>query len=300
MCAAQMMSLLIAALLSFLLLPIIALARCCRSRRRVVPSSILITGATSGLGAELAVLYAERLKTGVSLALTGRNAEALERTAAACRNFGARVRTATLDVIKRDELCAWIRSVDAACPLDLVIANAGVTERTAGVAVGDIEAGARSTFSANVDGVFNSVFPALPAMRERCRGQVCVISSIASYNPFSIFDGYAASKAAVRLWAEGLRQRLHCEGILVSVVTPGYISGPMTAAFGNAVDLRGIVTQRFSASKIVEGLERDDALIAFPFSTFVASTMLAALPHAVRDLLAQSRFVEELCYAKNA
>jgi short-subunit dehydrogenase len=269
---------------------------CCRTRVNLIPTSILITGATGGLGEELSLQYARRLKSNVSLALTGRNAEALARVADACREFGAHVRTKRVDVLAREELATWIKEVDVAAPLDLIIANAGVTERTANIPEDDIEGGTRATFATNVDGVFNTVFPALPMLRERRRGQVAVISSLASYAAFSIFDGYSASKAAVRIWSESLRHKLAREGVFVTCVVPGYISGAMTAAFAGKVDLRGIASQASSAERIIDGLASDEALIAFPTSTFMLATMLGSLPFYTRDALARSRLIKEIQY----
>src|SRR4051794_26040126 len=87
------------------------------------PRTILITGASSGLGAALADAYAA---PGVTLALTGRDPGRLDAVAERCRAAGAAVRGAVLDVTGRDALAAWIAEVDAATPIDLVIANAGV------------------------------------------------------------------------------------------------------------------------------------------------------------------------------
>src|SRR5579863_1031755 len=93
-------------------------------RRMKNPRSILITGASSGIGAALACAYAG---PGVLLALAGRNAERLEAAATACRRSGAEVRTMLVDVSEETTLGSWIAGLDAERPLDLVIANAGMT-----------------------------------------------------------------------------------------------------------------------------------------------------------------------------
>ena len=101
----------------------------------------------------------------------------------------------------------------------------------------------------------------------------------------------------MRVWAEGLRHRLHAEGVKVSCVTPGYIRGPMTAAFGGSLNLVGMVSQDYAAARVADGLAVDEPLIAFPHSTFIASWMLSTLPPAVRDAIAASRLFAELRYA---
>lgn len=144
--AAQIVALQLLVPLYLVLLLADALSRllcCCRRRRAAPPKHVLITGATSGIGEDLAKLYAKRYGSdGIRLALTGRNAAALEATAKACAALGATVRTLRADVLERDKLAAWIGELDAEAPLELVIANAGVTERSAGV-YGNLEESAR-------------------------------------------------------------------------------------------------------------------------------------------------------------
>lgn len=189
-------------------------------KRLPQPTSILITGATSGIGEALAVFYA---RSGVTLALTGRNVAALEKTAAACSARGAVVHTKACDVTDRSGLAAWIADVDLKAPLDLVFANAGVTESTTQTHE-DLEAAARQIFAVNVDGVFNTIFPALPGMTARGKGQIVLLSSLASFGALTGSAAYCASKAAIRVYGDGLRQQLYRTGIRVNVVCPG-VSG---------------------------------------------------------------------------
>jgi len=87
-------------------------------------SSIVITGASSGIGEALALDYA---RPGVALALTGRDAGRLEAVAAACRAKGATVVADTVDVVDRETFARWLTTFDDAHPVDLVVANAGIS-----------------------------------------------------------------------------------------------------------------------------------------------------------------------------
>ena len=83
-------------------------------------------------------------------------------------------------------------------------------------------------FAANVEGVLNTVLPALPMLRSRRRGQVALMSSLASFRGFPGAPAYCGSKAAVRVWGEGLRPWLAREGVEVSVICPGFVTTRMT------------------------------------------------------------------------
>ena len=91
------------------------------------PRSIVITGASSGIGEALALLYAA---PGVTLALTGRDSARLEAVAQRCRAAGARVDAAVIDVADRAAMADWLARIDAADPVDLLIANAGMSAGT--------------------------------------------------------------------------------------------------------------------------------------------------------------------------
>ena len=240
------------------------------------PRSILITGASSGIGAALARLYAAK---GVALALGGRDAGRLAKVAVDCRAAGAVVSEAVVDVTDRAAMESWVVEVDRLQPIDLLVANAGVSAET-----GDGEESAeqlRAVFSVNVDGAFNTVLPLLPAMRERRRGQIALMSSLASFRGFPGAPAYSASKAALRVWGEGLRGDLHRAGITVSVICPGFVASPMTS--GNPYPMPMLMPAEQAARIIRRGLAKDRARIAFPLPMYAAAWLLGALPPALTD-----------------
>ncbi len=242
------------------------------------PRSIVITGGSSGLGAALARAYAA---PGVRLALTGRDAGRLAAVAEDCAARGADVRSDAIDVLEGERLAAWIGACDAAAPLDLLIANAGISAGTGGG--GEDGAQARRIMAVNVDGVLNSVLPALPLMQARRRGQIAIMSSLAAFRGFPGAPAYCASKAAIRVWGEALRGHVAGEGIAVSVVCPGYVKTPMTAV--NRFPMPMLMESDKAAQFIRRGLARNRARIAFPWPMYALVRLIAALPPGLTDPL---------------
>jgi short-subunit dehydrogenase len=242
------------------------------------PRSILITGASSGIGAALATLYAA---PGTALALCGRVAARLAETAARCRERGATVSATVLDVGDAAATGAWVERSDDAAPLDLVIANAGISAGTGGA--GETAEQTRRIFAINLDGVLNTVLPAIPRMAARRRGQLALMSSLASFRGFPGAPAYCASKAAVRVWGEALRGALAPKGIRVSVICPGFVESRMTAV--NTFRMPFLMSAARAAALIRGGLERDRPRIAFPLPTRAATWLLAALPPRLTDRL---------------
>jgi short-subunit dehydrogenase len=246
------------------------------------PKSILITGASSGIGEALALEYAV---SGIFLALTGRDAQRLEAVAAAVRAKGATVEAKVIDVADRGGMAAWLQQLDAARPLDLVIANAGVGYE--GDRKLQEEEAMRGTFAINVDGVLNTVLPMLPAFRARRRGQIAIMASLASFIGLPQSAAYNGSKAAVRVWGESLRYLLRDDGIEVSVLCPGFVTSRMTAR--NRFPMPFLMSAEKAARIIRRGLEANKARIAFPFGTKAAVWVGMLLPAGVTDLLMRFR-----------
>jgi short-subunit dehydrogenase len=243
-------------------------------------TSVLITGASSGIGKALALAYAE---PGVHLALSGRNKQRLESVVHACKNAGSKVDHAILDVTNKDEMRAWVTAVHDNTPLDLVIANAGVSGGTG--SGGETEDQARLIFEINIDGILNTVFPAADCMRAGKGGQIALVSSLASFRGFVGAPAYSASKAAVRTYGEALRGALKDDGIGVSVICPGFVESRMTAV--NKYKMPFLLTAERAATIIQRGLVQNKARIAFPFPTYFLSWFLGSLSPALTDPIFQ-------------
>lgn len=237
---------------------------------------IVITGASSGLGAALAEQYAAH---DVMLGLLGRSGQRLVEVRAVCEGKGAQVKHASIDVTDARAMALWLQQFDAEYPVDLVIANAGISAGTGGA--DGMEEVTRRIFATNVYGVCNSILPLVPAMIRRGKGQVAIISSLAGIRGLPSAPAYSASKAAVRFWGEGLRGQLGKQGIKVSVVCPGYIRTPLTDV--NTFPMPFIMSATKAARLIRIGLEKNRARIVFPLPLYIPLWFLSCLSPRLTD-----------------
>ncbi len=237
---------------------------------------VIITGASSGIGEALAYGYAQ---PEVVLGLTGRCRERLDKVAEKCRKKGAQVETALIDVTDQDAMAAWLRSRDAELPIDLVIANAGISGGTGGSKVGEDPVQARQLFDVNLTGVLNTVDPALPGMIERGRGHIALMSSLAGFRGWPGAPAYCASKAAVKIYGEGLRGALAGTGVNVSVICPGFVRSRMSDA--NDFPMPFMVETDRAACTIMRGIEKNRGRIAFPFPAHFLSWLFGTMPNGI-------------------
>ena len=240
--------------------------------------NILITGASSGLGEALALAYARK---GATLILTGRNQERLARTAQKVEQLGGKAVVHAVDVRQKEAMDALIKKVDQEHPLDLVIANAGIS---AGTAKGEESSSqSRSIFETNLDGVLYTLWPVIPLMKERGRGQIAIMSSLAGFRGLAGAPSYGASKAAVRVYGEALRDELAPHGIGVNVICPGFVKTPMTDV--NSFKMPFLMETDKAARIIKRGLDKNSPRIAFPWPMVALVWLLSSLPPRVTSPL---------------
>lgn len=244
--------------------------------------SILLTGASSGIGRALALRWA---RPGVRLGLTGRDPTRLAEVAAQATALGADVATAAVDAADRAAMATTLLGWDDAAPCDLLVANAGISAGTGGGA-GEEAAQLRRIVAVNIDGVINSVTPLIPRMVARGRGQIGLMASLASFRGFPGAPGYCASKAFVRVWGEGLRGQLAPAGVGVSVICPGFVASRITDA--NDFPMPMLMSAERAAVIIDRGLRANRGRIAFPGPMAFAAWALAALPDALVGRIARA------------
>lgn len=241
-------------------------------------SCIVISGASRGLGAALAERFAA---PGVALRLVARGAAGLAETAARCEARGAEVETATIDVRDGAALAARLLAWDAARPVDCVVANAGISRGVAPDGAWEGMEGATAQAAVNLIGAMHLVEPLLPAMRARGAGRIVLVASVAAYRGLPDAPGYAASKAGLRAYGEGLRAALAPRGIGVTVVLPGFFDSAMGARWKGprplamTLDRAADITHR----AILRGARR----CAFPLPLAALLRVVDTLPAGLSD-----------------
>ena len=185
--------------------------------------SIVITGASAGIGRALAFEFARR---GNNLGLTARRRNVLEelRTEILATSgcSGLRVELASFDVAQEDTAATSLRELFAALGgVDVVLANAGVNDVTH-VGQGDLAKEVR-LIRTNVIGAIATVDAAVEHFLARGRGQVVGISSLASLQPMRSQAAYCASKAAFSMYLKSARHELSRKNIVVTDILPGFI-----------------------------------------------------------------------------
>jgi short-subunit dehydrogenase len=245
-------------------------------------ASVVITGASGGIGAALA---AELAAPGVRMLLLGRDAARLASAADAASARGARVETAEVAVTDAAALAAALAGFDARDPVDLLVVNAGISSGLGpGRSPEPVEA-AHRVVAVNLGGAIDTVGALLPAMLARGRGQIALMSSMSALRPLPDMPAYSASKAALRAWGISLRGWLGPQGIAVTVICPGFVTSPMSARH------RGFKPFEMSAPRaaalIARGLARRSAFVTFPWPLALLTWLDNRLPPRVSDWLLQ-------------
>ncbi len=185
----------------------------------IQPKSVLITGATDGLGKALALLLAER---GYRVFAAGRSAEKLAQLDSIARERKLALESIALDVCSDNSVQSAVQTVLAkADVIDVLVNNAGVNY-TAAVEDLSMEDW-RAQFETNVFGVLRVTRAVLPRMRERLSGRILMMSSLSGLVTPPTQGAYSSSKHALEGLSNALRMELYPFGIDVVLIEPGYI-----------------------------------------------------------------------------
>lgn len=242
---------------------------------------IFITGASSGIGAALALFYASR---GDRIALVGRRADALR---ALCDRLPASGhRTYALDVRDRRALHEAAYDFLADGPVDIVIASAGISVGTLTEELDDFQV-FETVVATNLNATVATFEPFIAAMKQRGQGRLAGISSVAAVRGLPGAGAYSASKAAVRAYCESLRVELGPSGVRVVTLAPGFIQTPMTA--GNPYRMPFLMPVETFARKAAQAIERGASYKVIPWQMAWVARLLRLVPDGLYDRVAVRR-----------
>jgi short-subunit dehydrogenase len=190
------------------------------------------------------------------------------------------IEIATIDVNQSQNLAEFLNYIDSKCPVDLIIANAGISGGTS--ANTESERQINQIFHTNINGVLNTIQPLIPKMIARKSGQIAIISSLAGFRGLASSPAYSASKAAIRVYGEALRDNLAKFSVKVNVVCPGYVKTPMTKA--NSFYMPFILTAEKASQVIIDNLKKNKARISFPYPLYFVVWLMAILPPSLTGI----------------
>jgi len=249
--------------------------------------TVLITGASSGIGRGLALTIAKR---GGRLGLIARREEVLDEIVSEIRAANGTAIAIGADVRDENALKQAAGRIRAELgPIDVLIANAGigVTDHADQL---DPEKVAE-VMNVNVLGAVNSAAAVLPQMVERGSGQLVAIASLAGYRGLAKSAAYCASKAALSVFFESLRIDLRHTGVTVSIIYPGFIKTPLTS--GRQAKMPYLMELDDGVNKIVSAIEKGKKSYAFPWQLATVVRAGLVMPASLYDWIAERNSFRE-------
>jgi len=249
--------------------------------------TVLITGASSGIGRGLALTIAKR---GGRLGLIARREEVLDEIVSEIRAANGTAIAIGADVRDENALKQAAGRIRAELgPIDVLIANAGigVTDHAAQLVPEKVA----EVMNVNVLGAVNSVAAVLPQMVERGSGQLVAIASLAGYRGLAKSAAYCASKAALSVFFESLRIDLRHTGVTVSIIYPGFIKTPLTS--GRQAKMPYLMELDDGVNKIVSAIEKGKKSYAFPWQLATVVRAGLVMPASLYDWIAERNSFRE-------
>ncbi len=242
---------------------------------------VFLTGASSGIGAALALAMAER---GAIVGLLARREELLKEIAANISEKGGAARVFAADVVNEKEVAAAANALrEEFGRIDILIANAGIggnnkeTRELQPAAV-------KKVIDINLMGAVNSVYAVLPQMLERGSGQLVAISSLAGFRGLPKSAAYSASKGAMTNLFESIRLDVLHKGIDVSVIQPGFIKTPLTSGRSNKMPF--LMELEDSIPHFLGAIEKKKKFAAFPWQLATIVRLARFMPASIYDKFA--------------
>jgi len=237
--------------------------------------TILITGASSGIGKALA----EKLSQfSCNLILTARRENLLIQLKQALSKNNAQISILENDVSHKDEVKnTYILINKKQMKIDIAFLNAGVG---AHINIEKYDSTiAERIFNTNFMGVIYWIEQLLPNFIDNCSGLIVVTSSLADNRGYPGNGFYCASKSALTIYLESLRNELKQYGIKVITLKPGFVKTPMTEK--NKFKMPFIIEADKAADIIIKGVLKGKSVISFPLQAKIGAKIIGVLPEKI-------------------
>lgn len=244
--------------------------------------NILITGASSGIGEELALQLSE---FNCNLILLARREELLLQIADKIKNK-CKVGVYQSDVsFKSKTKDTFNKIIHDFGWIDIVILNAGIDQKTR---INNFNSeDAEKTMGVNFFGLVYWIELLLQSYMKEKRGMIVGITSLADVKGFAGSAYYCASKAAASHLLESLRIDLKKHGVKVVTVKPGFVKTPMTDK--NDFYMPFLIDVHKAAKIIINGIKKEKRVIEFPFLTGLSAKFLKCIPYSLFELLSNQK-----------
>lgn len=250
--------------------------------KKRAPSTVLVTGASSGIGRALAIEYARR---GAHVMAVARRDAELASVCKQIEGAGGRASFTVCDVADVSAAKDVVQKAERELgSLDMVIANAGIGQvvHAARLSLEDMS----RVVDVNIKGAFATLLAAVPIMLAQKHGHLVGVSSLAGRRALPGGGAYCASKAALSSFMETLRIDLAHAGIAATDVQPGFVDTPMTKESKHPMPFKWDAVK--AARVIADRLERRPGIVAFPLPLQIASRIGQLLPFSLYAAITRS------------
>jgi len=248
--------------------------------KRPAPQRALVTGASAGIGLQIAKRLADR---GLEVWMAARRKEPLDAAVEEIRQRGGRAHALILDVADTDACVARLTRLDQETGgIDLVVANAGLAGARGAVPLAEAPwKDVRDILHTNLLGGAATVYPFIAPMVARGHGHLVGISSLSADCPVARSAAYGASKAGLTFFLEAADIELRALGVDVTIVHPGFVSTPAGDEL-IGVAPRPFLWQADKAARVIDrAIRRRTRLLRFPWVLGFTARVTRALPRGL-------------------
>jgi short-subunit dehydrogenase len=237
--------------------------------------TVLITGASSGIGKALSLAYAE---LGANVVLLARNADKLNELTEEIISKSGSAFSIPCDVTGFDKMKESIEIIiEKYKRIDIAFLNAGISGKTNFFDL-DVEQ-LKEVYNTNIFGVMNGFKAITPYMVKEKSGIIAVTGSLADCRGLPNSGSYSSSKIAISHLVESAGIELKKYGIKIILIRPGFVESKMTEK--NQYQMPYLMTAEKAAKIIIKGIEKNKSKISFPFPMVALTNIVKFIPDII-------------------